>query len=59
MSDFIHKHRISQSLVYRWRDELLAHAVNALQIQQSSKKEARPEQENARFKTLVGKLTRE
>ena len=51
------EHHISPSQYYQWRDQLLAHAANAFESHQSTKKEARREQENARLKPLVGELT--
>jgi transposase-like protein len=53
------EHQISQSQYYQWRDQFLAHAANAFESQQSTKKEARLEQENTRLKQLVGELTLE
>jgi transposase-like protein len=51
------EHQISQSQYYQWRDQFLAHAAKAFESHQSTKKEARLEQENARLKQLVGELT--
>ena len=50
------EHQISQSQYYQWRDQFLAHAANAFEVHQHTRKEARLEQENARLKTLVGEL---
>jgi transposase-like protein len=50
------EHQISQSLYYQWRDQFLAHAANAFEVHQHTRKEARLEQENARLKKLVGEL---
>ena len=50
------EHQINQSQYYQWRDRFLAHAANALEVHQHTRKEARLEQENARLKTLVGEL---
>jgi transposase-like protein len=50
------EHQISQSQYYQWRDQCLAHAAQALEVQQHTRKEARLEQENARLKNLVGEL---
>jgi transposase-like protein len=52
-------HQSRQSPYYQWRDQFLAHAAKAFESQQSSKKEARLEQENTRLKQLVGELTLE
>jgi transposase len=51
------EHQISQSQYYQWRDQFLAHAANAIESQQSTKKEARLERKNTRLKQLVGGLT--
>ena len=51
------EHQISQSLYYQWRDQFLAHAANALDDPQRTRKEARLEQENVRLTQLVGELT--
>jgi transposase-like protein len=53
------EHQISQSQCYQWRAQFLARAANACESQQSTKKEARLEQENARLKQPVGELTLE
>ena len=53
------EHQLSQSQYYQWRDQFLAHAASAFESQQSTKKEARLEQENTRLKQLVGELTLE
>jgi transposase-like protein len=53
------EHQISQSLYYQWRDQFLAHAANAFDVHQHTRKEARLAQENARLKQLVGELTLE
>ncbi len=50
------EHQISQSLYYQWRDQFLAHAAQAFEVHQHTRKEARLEQENARLKKLVGEL---
>ena len=50
------EHQISQSQYYQWRDQFLAHAANAFEVQQHTRKEARLEQENTRLKRLVGEL---
>ena len=50
------EHQISQSLYYQWRDQFLAHAAQAFEVHQHTRKEARLEQENARLKNLVGEL---
>jgi transposase len=51
------EHQISQSLYDQWRDQFLAHAANACEDPQRTRKEARLEQEHARLKPLVGELT--
>ena len=49
-------HQISQSQYYQWRDQFLAHAPNAFEVHQRTRKEARLEHENTRLKKLVGEL---
>jgi transposase len=51
------EHQISQAQYDQWRDQLLANAAKAFEIQQQSQREARLAQENARLKTLGGELT--
>jgi transposase-like protein len=51
------EHQISQSQSSQWRDQFLAHAANAFEVHQHTRKEALLEQENARLKKLVGGLT--
>jgi transposase-like protein len=46
----------SPSQYYQWRDQFLAHAAKAFEVQQHTRKEARREQENTRLKKLVGEL---
>jgi transposase-like protein len=50
------EHQISQSLYYQWRDQFLAHAAQAFEVDHHTRKEARLEQENTRLKKLVGEL---
>ena len=50
------EHQISQSQYYQGRDQFLAHAANAFEVHQHTRKEARLEQENTRLKRLVGEL---
>jgi transposase-like protein len=50
------EHQISHSQYYQWRDQFLAHAANAFEVHQHTRKEARLEQENTRLKRLVGAL---
>ncbi len=50
------EHQISQSLYYQWRDQCLANAASAFEVQQHSRREARLEQEHAKLKPLVGEL---
>jgi transposase-like protein len=50
------EHQISQSLYYQWRDQFLAHAAHAFEVDQHTRKETRLEQENTRLKKLVGEL---
>jgi hypothetical protein len=51
--------QIRQALYDQWRDQLLAQVAKAVDDPQRSRQEARLQQENARLKPLVGKLTLE
>jgi hypothetical protein len=44
---------------YQWRDQFLAHASRAFDVQQRNQKQARLARENARLKIPVGELTPE
>jgi hypothetical protein len=46
----------SQSQPHQWRDQFLAHAAQAFEVHQHTRKEARLAQESARLKPLVGEL---
>jgi transposase-like protein len=59
VADICHEHQISQSQYYQWRDQLLAHAAQAVEVHQHTRKEARLEQANTQLKRLVGELTLE
>lgn len=59
VAELCNEYQISQSLYYQWRDQLLANASRAFDVQQHNRKEARLGRENARLKTLVGELTLE
>jgi hypothetical protein len=48
--------QISPSQDDHWRDQFLAHAAQAFEVHQHTRKEAHLEQENARLKRLVGEL---
>jgi Transposase len=50
------EHQISQSPYDQSRDQFLAYAAKTFESHQSTKKEARLEQENTRLKQLVGEL---
>ena len=52
-------YQISQAQYYQWRDQFLAHATKAFEVEHQSHREARLQQENARLKKLVGELTLE
>jgi transposase-like protein len=57
VAEICHKHQISQSQYYQWREQFLAHAAHASKAQQHTRTDARLAQENARLKTLVGELS--
>ena len=59
VAELCHEYPISQSLYDQWRDQCLAHASRAFDVQQHHRQEARLARENARLKTLVGELTLE
>lgn len=50
---------ISQSQYYQWKDQFLANASKAFEIEKVSTKQARLECENQKLKGLVGELTLE
>src|SRR5262245_39758267 len=57
--ELCHEYRISHSLYSQWRDQFLANAPKAFDVQQSHRQEARLVREHARLKALVGELTLE
>jgi transposase-like protein len=59
VAELCNEYQISQSLYYQWRDQFLANASRAFDVQQHHRQEARLARENARLKTLVGELTLE
>ena len=59
IAEICHAHQISQSPYSQWRDQFLAHAAQAFEVPQHTRKEAHLEHENARLKPLVGELTLE
>ena len=59
IAEICHEHQISQAQYYQWRDQFLAHAANAFEVNQQNRTEARLAKENTRLKTLVGELTLE
>jgi transposase-like protein len=56
VAEVCNEHQISQSQYYQWRDQFLAHAANAFEVHQHTRKESRLEHENATLKKLVGEL---
>jgi hypothetical protein len=46
-------------LSYQWRDQFLAHASRAFDVQQRNQKAARLARKKARLKTRMGELTLE
>ena len=52
-------YQMSQSLYSQWRDQFLAKASKAFDVQQSHRQETRLGREKARLKALVGELTLE
>ena len=53
------EHQISQAQYYEWRDQLLANASKAFDIQQHTDQVQRLERENSRLKRVVADLTLE
>jgi transposase len=51
------EHQLSQSQYYQWRDQFLAHAAQAFEVHQHTRREAHLEHENSRRKKLGGDLT--
>ena len=56
VAEICNEYQISQSLYYQWRDQFLAHAPEAFEGHQHTRKEARLEHENSKLKKLVGEL---
>lgn len=52
-------YQISQAQYDQWRDQFLANAPKTFEVAQQSDRESRLQRENARLKSLVGKLTLE
>jgi transposase-like protein len=50
------EHQISQAQYYQWREQFLAHAAKAFEVQEQSQRDARLAREKAKLKTLVGEL---
>jgi transposase-like protein len=59
VAELCNEYQISQSLYDQWRDQFLAKASRAFDVQQHHRHEARLARENARLRTLVGELTLE
>jgi transposase-like protein len=59
VADICHEYQISQSLYDQWHEQFLAHAANAVEVHQHTRKEARLERENAALKKLLGELALE
>ncbi|WP_084756252.1 transposase [Candidatus Paracaedibacter symbiosus] len=53
------EHGISQSQYYQWKDQFLANASKAFEVEKASQKQARLECENQKLKGLVDELTLE
>ena len=51
------KYQISQTLYYRWRDQLLSHGHQAFETKNITKKEQHLEDENRHLKQIIGDLT--
>lgn len=57
ISNLCKKYQISQTLYYRWRDQLLSHGHQAFETKNITKKEKRLENENRNLKQIIGDLT--
>jgi transposase-like protein len=59
IAELCHEYQISQSLYDQWRDQFLANASRAFDVQQYDRRETRLARENVRLKARVGDLTLE
>ena len=59
VAELCHEPQLSQAQYYQGRDQCLAHAATAFEVQEQSQRAARLTPEKARLKTLVGDLTLE
>lgn len=59
VASICNEHGISQSQYYQWKDQFLANAAKAFDIEKVSTKQAHLECENQKLKGLVGELTLE
>ena len=57
VAEICREYQLSQAPYYQWRDQFLSHAPKAFEVTQQTQREARLQQENAKFKKLVGELT--
>ena len=58
-AELCHEHQMSPSLYDQWRDQFLANASRAFEVQPCHRKETRLLRENTRLNTLVGERTLE
>lgn len=56
VASICNEHGISQSQYYQWKDQFLANAAKAFEIEKVSTKQARLECEDQKLKGLVGEL---
>ena len=59
VAEICNSHQISQAQYYQWREQFLANAAKAFEVNQQTAKEGRLLKENAKLKGLVGELTLE
>ena len=59
VADICVHYQISQSMYYKWRDQFLANASKAFEVNQITRNEERLLKENKRLKGVIGELTLE
>ena len=57
IGELFNKYQISQTLYYRWRDQLLSYGQQAFETKNITKKEKRLQMENQQLKHFIGDLT--
>lgn len=57
MVDLCREHQITNTTIYRWRDQFLEGALEGLRGKAGSEREADLDRENARLKQMIGELS--